>query len=113
MYYVSKRIEIAIAHKLNISYESKCCNLHGHNLIVTVFCKTQELDKEGMVIDFSHIKEIVKGQLDHRYLNDIMPEVNPTSENIAKWICDRIPKCYKVTVQESEGNIATYVKDEI
>jgi len=38
-------------------------------------------------------------------------EINPTAENIAKWICDQIPNCYKVEVQESEGNTAIYIKE--
>ena len=63
-----------------------------------------------MVIDFSHIKRIVKDQLDHRNLNEVLP-FNPTAENIARWICDQLPCCYKVEVQESEGNTAIYEKD--
>ena len=27
-------------------------------------------------------------------------------------ICDQIPECYKVSVQESEGNTATYTTDD-
>ena len=60
-----------------------------------------------MVCDFTHIKKQIHDQLDHKYLNDIV-DFNPTAENIAKWICDNVPNCYKVDVQESEGNIATY-----
>ena len=26
------------------------------------------------------------------------------------WLCDQVPQCYKVTFQESEGNVAAYVK---
>ena len=63
-----------------------------------------------MVIDFSHIKRIVKEQLDHRNLNEVLP-FNPTAENIARWICDQLPGCYKVEVQESEANTAIYEKD--
>ena len=63
-----------------------------------------------MVIDFSHIKRIVKDQLDHRNLNEVLP-FNPTAENIARWVCDQLPCCYKVEVQESEGNTAIYEKD--
>ena len=69
MYYVSKRMEIAGAHNLKLSYESKCANIHGHNWIVTVFCKAKELTEQ-------------------------------------------IPECYKASVQESEGNIAIYERDE-
>lgn len=110
MYYISKRMEIAGSHRLNLSYESKCQNLHGHNWIVTVFCKAEKLNHDGMVIDFKHIKDRIHNKLDHGNLNDILP-FNPTAENIAKWICDQIENCYKVMVQESEGNIATYEKD--
>ena len=39
MYYVSKRMEIAGAHHLELPYDSKCEKLHGHNWIVTVYCK--------------------------------------------------------------------------
>jgi 6-pyruvoyltetrahydropterin/6-carboxytetrahydropterin synthase len=108
MYYVSKRMEIAGAHNLKLSYESKCSNLHGHNWIVIVYCKSDELNEDGMVIDFKHIKNMVSDKLDHQYLNDVV-DFNPTAENMAKWICDEIgEKCYKVSVQESEGNTAIY-----
>ncbi len=111
MYYVSKRLEIAACHHLNLSYESKCENLHGHNWIITVFCKTKTLNRDGMVVDFKHIKNKIHNYLDHGNLNELLP-FNPTAENMAKWVCEQIPFCYKVTVQESEGNIATYEIDE-
>ena len=109
MFYVSKRMEIAGAHRLALSYESKCQNLHGHNWIVTVHCKSEKLNADGMVCDFTHIKRDIHDALDHKMLNEIV-SFNPTAENIAKWICDRIQNCYKVEVQESEGNVACYEK---
>ena len=62
-----------------------------------------------MVVDFSHIKKLVKDKLDHRYLNEVF-DFNPTAENLARWIADQIPQCYNVTFQESAGNTACYVK---
>ncbi|MBO7506093.1 MAG: 6-carboxytetrahydropterin synthase QueD [Paludibacteraceae bacterium] len=111
MYYISKRIEISSAHRLNLSYPSKCENLHGHNWVITVYCKSKTLNQDGMVVDFSHIKKIVKDKLDHTVINDVLDGLNPTAENLAYWICQQIDTCYKVTVQESEGNTATYEED--
>ena len=86
MYYVCKRLEISAAHSLMLSYESKCEDLHGHNWIVKIYCK------------------------DHKFLNEVLP-MNPTAENIARWICDRTPNAYKVEVWESEMNMAAYERD--
>lgn len=110
MFYIQKSMEISAAHRLNLSYESKCQNLHGHNWHVTIYCKAKELNQDGMVCDFTHIKKAIHEKLDHQYLNDILP-FNPTAENMARWMCDQIPTCYRVSVQESDGNIATYEKD--
>lgn len=111
MYYVSKRMEIAGAHYLKLDYPSKCKNLHGHNWVVTVYCKAKELNQNGMIEDFTHIKKDIHDRLDHMVLNDVI-DFNPTAENIAKWICEQIPTCYKVSVQESEGNIAVYEEED-
>lgn len=118
MYYVTKRMEIAGAHQLQLNYESKCTQLHGHNWIVTVHCKAKELNDNGMIVDFAHIKKQIQDRFDHRFINDVPPFniVNPTAENMAFWICNYFKMsdvdCYKVEVQESEGNVAVYMVDE-
>ena len=111
MYYVTKTLEISAAHRLQLDYESKCSRLHGHNWIVTVHCKAQNLNSNGMVTDFTHIKKAVSDVLDHACLNDVL-DFNPTAENIARWICDTVENCYRVDVRESDGNTASYVRDE-
>ena len=114
MYYVAKRMEIAGCHKLDLPYESKCSNLHGHNWTIIVYCCSEELTPYGMVVDFAKIKEVVHKPLDHGYFNEIFSSSNPTAENIAKWVCDRVNEvcevgqCYKVEVQESSGNVCIY-----
>lgn len=111
MFYISKRFEISGSHHLTLPYKSKCSGLHGHNWIITVYCKSAILNEQGMVTDFSHIKNNVSEVLDHAHLNDIIPG-NPTAENIARWIQQRVDNCYKVEVQESEGNTAIYEVDD-
>lgn len=112
MYYVSKRLEISAAHRLELDYESKCTCIHGHNWIVTVHCRAKQLNDAGMVTDFTHIKQNISDKLDHKLINDVLP-FNPTAENMARWICENVPNCYRVDVQESEGNVASYEIDRL
>lgn len=60
-----------------------------------------------MVVDFTVIKRTVIDRLDHRVLNEQL-DFNPTAENIARWIVDTVPKCFRATVEESDGNTAIY-----
>lgn len=110
MYYVKKRLEISAAHKLDLSYPSKCSRLHGHNWIVSVECRSRELNADGMVCDFTHIKEKIMGMFDHAVINDVV-DFNPTAENMARWIVDNVENCWRCEISESEGNTAVYEKD--
>jgi len=107
MYYIKKTIEISASHKLCLDYESKCQNIHGHNWIIIIFCKSETLNKNGMVIDFTEIKKLISEKLDHKNLNDVL-DFNPTAENMAKWCVEKIPTAYKCTVIESKDNEATF-----
>lgn len=108
MYQVHKRLEVSASHKLKLSYESKCENLHGHNWIIDIYIRGEELNQDGMLMDFTHIKRDIQDKLDHKNLNDVLP-FNPTAENMAKWIHDQLDGCFRVDVQESENNVASYM----
>lgn len=107
MYYVIKQFEISAAHQLTLDYESACTRLHGHNWRITVECRSEKLDANGMVVDFSKVKRMVIDRLDHRVLNEVL-DFNPTAENIARWVVESVPHAFRARVEESEGNTAVY-----
>lgn len=116
MYIVKKRMEISGSHCLVLPYDSPCERRHGHNWIITVWIRGTKLNECGMLADFAKIKRTIHGQLDHTHINDAV-DFNPTAENMAKWVSDTLTEqfgytCYKVEVQESEGNSATYEREE-
>ncbi|WP_289141977.1 6-carboxytetrahydropterin synthase QueD [uncultured Brevibacillus sp.] len=89
---VSKEFTFDAAHHLH-AYEGKCKNLHGHTYKV-VFGISGLPDEIGLVIDFGDIKQIWKEHievyLDHRYLNEMLPLMNTTAENMVVWIFEQM-----------------------
>lgn len=133
-YSVEIKVRFRAGHRLMEPYKGHCNNIHGEGYTtVLFFTSNSELDNCGMVIDFKKIKNYVKSwidqNLDHSYLchksdpiGTILEtlnmkiytmESNPTAENIAKLIFDKIkevyPILYKVGVWESfDDSIAWY-----
>jgi 6-pyruvoyltetrahydropterin/6-carboxytetrahydropterin synthase len=122
MYEVSVDETFAAAHNLR-GYKGKCEDLHGHNYKVRVTLAGKEVDSVGLLYDFVHLKQVIQGvirSLDHKYLNELSPfdVVNPSAENIAKYIYDQTAKhlhevpngagVSSITVWETEVTAATY-----
>src|SRR4051812_12086201 len=83
------------AHSLpHVAPDHKCARLHGHSYRVVIHVNGPDDPVTGMVLDFADIsaavKPIVDGDLDHRYLNDIPGLENPTSEQVARWLWERL-----------------------
>lgn len=108
MYRIKKTLEFAASHRLSFSASGCSEPLHGHNWQVCVYCESEELDQDGLVVDFLEIERRIHGYLDHQDLNEMLP-FNPSAENLARWICEQIPHCYRVDVVESQGNEASYL----
>lgn len=109
MFTIQKSFFFSAAHLLKLSYKSPCGNLHGHNWKVTITCQADELDENGMVIDFGTVKQMVMDKFDHKTIDAVaLGGLNPTAENIAWFIFCMIPKSIKVEIEESEGNYACY-----
>ena len=124
---VTKEFQFDAAHKLYL-YEGKCKQLHGHTyrLLITL---SGRLDAKGMVIDFSEIKALfqntVKERLDHQYLNEALPPMNTTVENIIVWIWKELEKeintsavyikrklrIEELTLYETAGSFATLKRE--
>jgi len=90
------KTSIDAAHFLNLPYESKCKNLHGHTWKIFVFIESPELDENGMVIDFQVLKKIIH-ELDHKCLNDFLNQ--PTCEKLAEFLYQRIKPYLKESMK--------------
>ena len=114
------------AHRV-VNYPGKCDRLHGHNWVVEATFQGRDLDELGMLIDFKIAKKAlaeILDEFDHYYLNDFPPfkdGVNPTAENLARIIYERLAARAEVqaspaeltalTVWESPKSSVTYTKD--
>lgn len=120
MYEVKIRKSFSAAHLLQ-EIGGKCEALHGHNFDVEVTVAGGKLNAEGLLIDFRILKtwtEEVLETLDHKHLNEIdcFRDINPSSENIARYIYEAIEQksnplnisVSSVTVWESENSSVTY-----
>lgn len=89
-----KTFQFEAAHLLPLLPEKhKCRRLHGHSFQVEVVVEGDNDPTLGWVMDYADISAAFKPlweQLDHFYLNEIPGLDNPTSENVAVWIWDRL-----------------------
>jgi 6-pyruvoyltetrahydropterin/6-carboxytetrahydropterin synthase len=131
MYSVTREITFCYGHRL-LDYNGKCRHLHGHNGRAVITLASDQLDRLGMVVDFSDLKRVVGGwiddTLDHKMLlhrdDPVLPylreqgepvyvmEVNPTAENIARMIGEfALSKGFavvEVSLWETDNCCATY-----
>lgn len=89
MYRIEKTIKVSCMHQLTLDYESPCQRQHGHNYKIKICLKGNKLDKNGMLMDFAHIKRHIDSLIDHDNLNLVMRD-NPTAENMCKFLAEEI-----------------------
>lgn len=106
-FHIYKEFTFEAAHRLPLVPPGhKCARLHGHSYRVQVWVHGFVDPATGWVRDFAEITEAfapIRERLDHNFLNDIDGLENPTSENLARWIWDRLtlPGLSKVVVSET------------
>src|SRR3954463_2510430 len=106
---LTKEFTFEAAHSLpNVPKGHKCARLHGHSFRVEVTVRGAVDEKTGCVMDFGELKEKfrpLEEALDHRYLNEVPGLENSTSENIARWIWQKlkptVPQLHQITIHET------------
>jgi len=128
---VTKTVDFCYGHRL-LEYDGKCKHLHGHNGLLEIDVESDSLDRLGMVMDFTQVRDIVKNwvdeNLDHKMLlrhdDPVAPllkeqgepiyllDDNPTAENIAMHIYQHAHhqglKVAEIRLWESPSSYATY-----
>lgn len=116
---VFKEFTFEAAHRLpHVAPDHKCARLHGHSFAVRISVGGALDPHLGWVMDFADIKKVagpVIEELDHHYLNDIPGLENPTSEQLARWIWQRLqgelPGLLAVEVRETCSSGCVYRGD--
>jgi 6-pyruvoyltetrahydropterin/6-carboxytetrahydropterin synthase len=142
---VTKRFHFEMAHTL-YNYDGLCRNIHGHTYNLEITLAGEPLNKQGdpkdgMIIDFSVLKEIVRqnvtSKLDHALMvNHLVPPdqiehlrqttdrliivpFQPTTENIVSYIAaivqQHLPKdvkLYSVRLYETLNSFAEWFADD-
>ncbi len=122
---IAKEFTFDAAHSLPHS-DGKCKRLHGHTYRVTVMARgrVQPLDgrpEEGMVVDFTRIKEVFKRRIearcDHQFLNETAPVARTTAELLAAWMLaemrEELPEVIAVRVSETPTSWAEVTLDDL
>lgn len=91
---ISQAFKFEAAHFLpGVPATHRCSRLHGHSYRVEVLLEGAVDPHTGFVVDFFDLEKSFAGimdALDHRCLNEVEGLGNPTAENIAVWIWDRL-----------------------
>jgi len=124
MYEVTIIKSFSAAHLL-AEIGGKCEELHGHNFKVEITVAAKELNYNGLLIDFRFLKKClheILEEIDHRHLNALssFAGINPSAENIAKYICEKMDlkvktarvNVVRVKIWESENAAVTYIPEQ-
>jgi 6-pyruvoyltetrahydropterin/6-carboxytetrahydropterin synthase len=114
------RLSFEASHQLpNVPKGHKCGRIHGHSYRVEVHVAGKLDQRLGWIMDFSDLKKICEpriARLDHCNLNDIEGLENPTCENLARWLWQRlkpdIGNLSRIVVQETSNSGAIYCGEE-
>lgn len=104
-----RELRFEAAHRLpKVPAGHKCARLHGHSFKVELAVYGPVNPETGWLIDFGELDRLwqpLHDQLDHNYINEIEGLENPTSENLARWLWERlkpaVPELERIIVHET------------
>lgn len=105
MWTIAKEFRFEASHQLP-KHTGKCARLHGHSWRGELVVVGDAL-VDGILVDYADIsaaiKPLLQNSLDHYHLNESLQLANPTSEEVARWIWDRveIPGLQAVVIRET------------
>lgn len=115
MYRITKRFHFSSSHIIDgLPDTHQCSRLHGHNYVAELVLESDTLNEYGFIVDYHDLKpfkDIIDNELDHRHLNDVLPN-STSAESVAQWLYDRAralwPQVSAVRVSETPGTWAEY-----
>lgn len=116
MYTITKEFHFSASHQLfGLPEDHQCARLHGHNYIVVVELRSEDLNAHGFVrdyLDLAELKRYIDDELDHRHLNDVLGDDCVTAERMARhfydWCVGRWAEVSAVKVSETPKTWAEY-----
>lgn len=106
-----KSFQIEAAHRLTkVPAGHKCGRLHGHSFVIEVAVVGPVDPALDWVMDYADIKAAFRplyDQLDHNCLNDLPGLENPTSEQLARWIWERLKPALPLLTEISIAETCT------
>lgn len=115
--------DFSASHYLRAYLKGKDEPMHGHNWKVQMCIRAPAVNRLGISVDFVLMRELLKQEIQHfdyKVINDLptFRRVNPSSENVAKFLFDRLVarvkkeggELVRVTAWETHHSGASYVK---
>lgn len=97
-YFINKTFKFEAAHRIwkqdlsnsrgceftPSNQENKCTNIHGHSYKIEVIFTADNLDKQDMIMDFYHVKNMLKDYIDYLDHSIMLDRNDPIAEDFLK-----------------------------
>ena len=115
---ITKEFKFEMAHALH-GYDGLCKNIHGHSYKLWVTVKGEVRNenghvKDGMVIDFAELKEIVKPEIIDKYDHSLVLNANSPHASIDLSVFEKVFYLpYQPTSENLVMDFATIIQSKM